>query len=123
MSFLEKKAREEQVSTQEPENPLLFSQTHNVIIGSNLIALDAARAKGEELGYHTLILSSSVQGETREVARVYAAIAREILTSGNPIPRPACVISGDETTVTIKGEGSGAEIRSLRWQQLSISRV
>jgi hydroxypyruvate reductase len=48
-----------------------------------------------------------VQGETREVAKLHTAIAREILASGRPIPPPACIISGGETTVTLKGKGLG----------------
>ena len=59
------------------------------------------------MGYRTLILSSMVEGETKEVARVHTAIAREILASGQPIRAPACVISGGETTVTIRGNGLG----------------
>lgn len=85
----------------------IFSKTDNVIIGNNLLALNAARQKASELGYHSLILSSSIRGETREVAKVHAAIAKEILKTGNPIPGPACVISGGETTVAIKGQGLG----------------
>ena len=59
------------------------------------------------MGYNTAILSTFIEGETRDVARVHAAIAKEILSSGNPIKRPACVISGGETTVTIRGKGKG----------------
>jgi hydroxypyruvate reductase len=84
-----------------------FQQTQNLIIGSNLLALHAAKKKAEQLGYQTLVLSSSIEGETREVAKVHAAIAKEILNSGLPIGQPACVISGGETTVTIKGTGLG----------------
>ena len=84
-----------------------FERTQNVVVGSNALAVQSARAKAEELGYHPLVLSTFVEGETREVARVHAAIAREILASGNPVPRPACVISGGETTVTIRGQGLG----------------
>jgi hydroxypyruvate reductase len=54
-----------------------------------------------------LILSTFIEGETRDVARVHTGIAREILSSGNPINRPACVLSGGETTVTIRGKGKG----------------
>ena len=49
----------------------------------------------------------SLEGEAREVARVHAAIAKEIRASGRPVQRPACVISGGETTVTIRGQGLG----------------
>ena len=85
----------------------IFDKTFNLIIGSNILALKAAEQKAEKLGYHTLILSSSIEGETKEVAKVHTAIAKEILATGNPIPKPACIISGGETTVTVKGTGFG----------------
>jgi hydroxypyruvate reductase len=84
-----------------------FERTQNLIIGSNILAVKAAAEKAGELGYNPLILSTFIEGETRDVARVHAAIAKEILSSGNPIERPACVISGGETTVTIHGKGKG----------------
>ncbi len=85
----------------------IFDKTFNLIIGSNILALKAAEQKAEKLGYNTLILSSSIEGETKEIAKVHTAIAKEILARGNPIPKPACIISGGETTVTIKGSGLG----------------
>jgi hydroxypyruvate reductase len=84
-----------------------FERTQNLIIGSNIMAVKVAEKKAGELGYNPLILSTFIEGETRDVARVHAAIAKEILSSGNPIKRPACVISGGETTVTIRGKGKG----------------
>jgi hydroxypyruvate reductase len=84
-----------------------FTRTQNLIVGGNDLALNAAAAHGKELGYRTLILSSFIEGETRDVARVHAAIAREIRHSGRPLRAPACVISGGETTVTIHGKGKG----------------
>ena len=85
----------------------IFKKTINQIIGSNIQCLEAAEKKAKEMGYNTLLLSSFVQGETREVAKMQAAILKEVITSGRPIPRPACVISGGETTVTIHGKGKG----------------
>jgi len=94
-----------------PETPKggnpIFKRVKNIIVGSNSLAIKAARNQAKKLGYHTLILSSFIEGETREVARVHAAIAKEILTSGSPVPAPACILSGGETTVTIKGKGLG----------------
>jgi hydroxypyruvate reductase len=84
-----------------------FARTENVIVGSSDIALSAAAATAQALGYNTLVLSSFIEGETRDVARVHAAIAKEIDAFGRPLARPACVISGGETTVTIRGEGKG----------------
>jgi glycerate 2-kinase len=84
-----------------------FEKVHNILMGSNILALRAAQQEASSHGFHTLILSSSIVGETREVARFHAAIAKEVMTSGNPIPKPACIISGGETTVTIRGRGRG----------------
>jgi len=87
-------------------NPV-FEKVHNFLIGSNFLSLQAAADQSRSLGFHTLILSSSIVGETRDAARFHAAIVREVLSSGNPVPKPACVISGGETTVTIRGDGKG----------------
>lgn len=73
----------------------------NLVIASNRQALLAAEARARDLGYQPLILSSTMEGETREVARVHAALAREVHQSGHPLPRPCCLISGGETTVTL----------------------
>ncbi|HHJ00589.1 MAG TPA: DUF4147 domain-containing protein, partial [Candidatus Aerophobetes bacterium] len=89
------------------ENKTLFRRTFNLIVGSNVLAIRGAEKKAKELGFNTLFLSSSIEGEAKEIAKVHAAIAREILSTGNPIPPPACVISGGETTVTVKGDGLG----------------
>ncbi len=48
-----------------------------------------------------------MEGESREVARLHTAIAKEILSDGNPVPKPACIVSGGETTVTVRGQGTG----------------
>lgn len=85
----------------------IFSKTQNVIIGSNIQAVLAANAKAKELGYHALVLSSFIEGETKDVACVHAAIAKEIRQTGHPLRPPACVISGGETTVTLRGKGKG----------------
>lgn len=95
------------ISDTPKENDPAFLKTFNVIVGSNLQAVIAAKEKADQLGYHTLILSTFIEGETKDVARVHAAIAKEVIKTGNPIPPPACILSGGETTVTIKGEGLG----------------
>ncbi len=86
---------------------IIFEKVHNHLIGSNILALRAAEKEASSLGLHPLILSSSIVGETKEVARFHVAIAKEVISSGNPIPRPACILSGGETTVIIKGHGRG----------------
>jgi hydroxypyruvate reductase len=94
-----------------PETPkpgdAIFAKTQNLIVASNRQAIEAAQAEAQKLGYRTMILSTLIEGETREVARVHAAIAKEIRISGYPLPPPACVISGGETTVTLRGNGLG----------------
>ena len=85
----------------------LFKKVRNTVVGSNRLALDAAAANAKDLGYRTLVLASEIEGETRDVARMHAAIAREIVRFGRPVRPPACLITGGETTVTLKGEGLG----------------
>lgn len=92
--------------TPKPGDPA-FEKTQNLVIASNALALQAAAKKARQLQYNTMILSTFIEGETREVAKVHAAILKEILKSGSPLPRPACVLSGGETTVTIQGDGLG----------------
>lgn len=92
--------------TPKPGDPV-FARTQTVIVGRNLQALEAASRQAMALGYQTLILSSGIEGETREVAKVHAGIAKEILGSGYPISSPACILSGGETTVNLRGGGKG----------------
>lgn len=84
-----------------------LSRTQNVVVGSNILAVNAAAAKARELGFRTLVLSTFIEGETRDVARMHAAIARQARLYGQPARAPACIISGGETTVTIRGNGKG----------------
>ncbi|MGA1199847.1 MAG: glycerate kinase type-2 family protein, partial [Candidatus Latescibacterota bacterium] len=90
-----------------------LSRVQNLVVGSNGLAVSAAAEKAKELGYNTLVLSTRVEGEAREVAYVYAGIAKEIVASGQPIVAPACVISGGETTVLVRGQGKGGRNQEL----------
>jgi len=84
----------------------VFKKVENVIIGSNKTAVEAAARKAEKAGFETTILSSEIQGEARDVARKLAQRAIELKkrkTDGQKI----CLISGGETTVTVRGNGSG----------------
>ncbi len=105
-AHLEKGASGLLSETPKPGDPI-FLNVHNVVIGSNRLALEAAAKSAKQLGYRTLILSSSIEGETREIASMHAQILREVVVSGNPLPPPACILSGGETTVTIRGAGKG----------------
>jgi hydroxypyruvate reductase len=92
--------------TPKPSDPV-FKRVRNTVVGSCKLALDAAAKRAREMGFRTLVLSSEIQGETREIARMHAAIAREVVHSGQPIKPPCCIVTGGETTVTIKGGGLG----------------
>ena len=89
------------------EGDPVFLYVSNIVVGSNILALEAAEKKAKSFGYDTLILSSLIEGETRDVARVHCAISKEVCKSGRPVQKPACIISGGETTVTIRGKGLG----------------
>ena len=98
--------------TPKPGDPV-FARTQNLIVASNDIAARAAVGAAQEQGFNTLLLSTFVEGEAREVAKVYAAIAKEIVASGTPLPPPACVVAGGETTVTLKGRGKGGRNQEM----------
>ncbi len=91
----------------------IFEKVQNLVIGSNRAALVASSLKAGELGYKTLILSSFIQGEAREVAQVLSAIGKEAAASGEPISPPACILAGGETTVSIRGAGKGGRNQEL----------
>lgn len=79
----------------------------NILVGTNTIAVNAAQVKAESLGYNTTVLSTSVTGDTRDAAASHVTEARKIVSRSHLIPPPACVLSGGETTVTIRGDGKG----------------
>jgi len=85
----------------------LFENVENIIVGSNQKSLESAARAAKDLGYKTLILSSTIEGETKDIARMHAAIARQIRTYQQPARPPVCVISGGETTVTIRNGNAG----------------
>ena len=100
-----------------PETPKagdpVFSKVQNLIVGNNREALLAANEQAISLGYNTLVLSSQIEGEAREVAQVFAAIGKEIRQAGLPISPPACLLAGGEPTVTIQGSGKGGRNQEL----------
>ncbi|MDP8990339.1 MAG: DUF4147 domain-containing protein [Acidobacteriota bacterium] len=86
------------------ETPKTQVAAQNVIVGSNRQSLEAAAKKARDLGYRTVVLSTTIDGETRDIARMHAAIARETMGHGG---RRVCLLSGGETTVTVRGKGLG----------------
>ena len=75
------------------------------VIASAALSLEAAAKTAEAEGLPAVILSDAIEGEAREVAKVHAAIAREVTAKDRPFTRPVVILSGGETTVTLRGEG------------------
>ncbi len=100
-----------------PETPKqqdpAFARVQNLIVGNNRGALQAAQEEATSLGYESMILSSQIEGEAREVGQVFAAIGKEICQAGLPLSPPACILAGGETTVTIHGKGKGGRNQEL----------
>ncbi|HEY1232095.1 MAG TPA: glycerate kinase [Candidatus Binatia bacterium] len=84
-----------------------FERVQNVIIGNIRTALSSAFRRAEELGYQAMICSEALKGESRVVGRTFASLLKAISAKGQPTSRPACVLSGGETTVTVRGDGLG----------------
>ncbi|WP_298852782.1 glycerate kinase [uncultured Ruegeria sp.] len=84
-----------------------FSGNEVCVIASAGLSLDAAARAAEAQGVPAVILSDAIEGEARDVARVHAAIAREVAGKDRPFRKPVVILSGGETTVTLRGKGKG----------------
>lgn len=91
----------------------LFHRVQNQVIGNNAAAINAAAQAAKRLGLNALVLTTSLTGEAREAARLFGAIAREILSSGRPVRRPACILAGGELTVCVRGTGRGGRAQEF----------
>jgi glycerate-2-kinase len=111
-ALLEAGGRDEIPDTPGPEDPV-FATLTPVLIGINAVALEAAREQAEHLGYHTLVITSQLTGEAREIAKVFSAIAADIVRGRGALQRPACILAGGETTVTLRGEGLGGRNQEM----------
>jgi glycerate 2-kinase len=100
-----------------PETPKAgdeaFKNVVNVVIGNNRIAGLAACQHIKTLGLNTLLLTATMEGEARHTAKLLASIAREAFVSGNPVAKPAGIVAGGETTVTVVGKGRGGRNQEL----------
>jgi len=100
-----------------PETPKAsdkaFKKVYNVIIGNNRLASLAVCEHLRSVGLNTLLLTSTLEGEARHVGVMLASIAREVTISGNPVPKPAGIIAGGETTVTVTGKGLGGRNQEI----------
>jgi glycerate 2-kinase len=103
--------------TPKPKDPA-FERAQNVLVGSNLLAAKAAVKQAQKEGFNALLLTTYLQGEARTIGPILAALARQIDVSGDPLPRPTCLVIGGETTVILRGDGLGG-----RNQELALSAV
>lgn len=98
-----------------------FTATQTVVVADNRVAADAACAKAEGQGFNTMLLSTFVEGEASEVAKVAVALGKEIQQSGVPIPVPACLIMGGETTVNLESHTDAVLGMGGRNQELALA--
>lgn len=105
--------------TPKPNDPV-FDRVTNIIIGNLAKAVTAAHLRASQEGFNSLILGTTITGEACEVGKVFAAIAKQLATSNHPLPKPACIIAGGETTVTVTGNGKGGRNLELA---LSIATI
>ncbi len=97
------KAENETPKTGDP----LFDNSTLVMVGRPIASLEAAAAAAKKAGVRPIVLGDDIEGETRDVAKQHAVLARKILASGETDGGPCVILSGGETTVSIKGNGRG----------------
>jgi len=98
--------------TPKPGDPV-FKKVQNVIVGSNLQAAQSALAQAGMEGFHPYLLQSNLQGEARHTGSELANTLRHARLTGVPVPGPACIVAGGETTVTLRGNGKGGRNTEL----------
>lgn len=104
--------RKEIPETPKPGDPI-FDNVKNIVVLNNMKSLAAMKSKADELGYNTLILTSYMQGEAREVGKFVSSVMKQVSKHNTPVEKPACLIMGGETTVTVKGRGRGGRNQEL----------
>jgi len=100
-----------------PETPKAnddaFKKVFNVVVGNNRLASQTACKQLELDGLNTFLLTATLEGEARHVGTMLSSIASEMISSGNPVSRPAGVVVGGETTVTVTGKGLGGRNQEI----------
>lgn len=95
-----------------------LSHVRNVIIGDNHLAIQAVAREAKKRGFHVWIWPGFIEGEAREVAGQFVKLARKVHQTGRPVAKPACLMGGGETTVTVRGSGKGG-----RCQEFTLAAV
>jgi glycerate 2-kinase len=105
-------ARGQIPETPKPGDPL-FARVRNTIIGNNALVVDAAASRAQGLGLTPHVLTRALEGEARDAALRFVELARLIRAGRGPVQAPACVIAGGETTVTVRGGGTGGRCQEF----------
>jgi hydroxypyruvate reductase len=109
---LEEGARGERPETPKPGDPL-FRRVATTIVGSNRLSVAAAAREARRQGFRPVVLTTRLEGEAREVARVLVAVLRDCVEGGGLAAPPVCLLAGGETTVTVRGGGQGGRNQEL----------
>lgn len=100
-----------------PETPkpgdIIFGKVQNVIVGSNQLAAQAAIAQARKEGFRTYLWPMDLQGDVRQAALDLVTFLRQVKITGHPVPSPACIVAGGETTVKVIGNGIGGRNSEL----------
>jgi hydroxypyruvate reductase len=91
----------------------VFNLVQNTIVASNRHAAEAAAQTARKHGLNAQVITTTLEGEAREAGKKAARLAKELAEHGRPIPRPACLVLGGETTVTVRGKGKGGRNQEL----------
>lgn len=101
------------LDTPKPGDPI-FANAHAVVVGDNRSAAHAACRQAQKSGYQALLLTTYLEGEASETAIFAVALGKEVKASGHPLPAPACLVLGGETTVTLgNNPGTGGRNQEL----------
>ncbi len=95
-----------ELETPKPGDPRLTASDYRLVASPRLM-LEAAAAEARRLGIEPLILGDALEGEAREVGKVLAGVALSCARHGSPARKPCVLLSGGETTVTVRGQGRG----------------
>jgi hydroxypyruvate reductase len=90
-----------------------LERVHNLIVADNYLAACAALEKARETGWNSMLLTTHLHGEAHQAGMMLGSVLRQVAASGEPISRPACIVVGGETTVTLRGEGLGGRNQEL----------
>jgi len=100
-----------------PETPKAgdkaFEKVHNIVIGNTMTATLAAYNSVKKARVNALLLTSTLEGQARDVGTVLASMAREVVKSGHPVAKPAGIVAGGETTVNVVGKGRGGRNQEI----------